>query len=571
MEKIRASRASRTFIRALSIIAAASFVASCGGGGGGSAAPTTTSSATAPPTSTFGLRVYNGHLVDSTGNPVQLRGVNVSGLEFVAIQGWDPSDPFGGGPGGDASTFVPAIKTWQANAIRLPLNEASWLGTTTIDTSGSVHVSDPGGNYRATVAATIAAANAAGMYVIVDLHWAAPGISAPMLQTQMADADNSIAFWTSFADTYKNNPAVVFELYNEPYLYGVTSTSDQWKALMTGATLSYFPATGNTGIYQNVFIVSLGSASGTFVAGETVTSGAASAVVNHWEPASGRLFIQAASGGPLLTASPFTKGAQITGGTSNATGTIANPSVGWSLAGMQQMINAIRGTGATNVILVGGVSYNNDLSGWSANKPNDPLGQMGATWHPYPPAQFVGAVTVAAGGSGYAVNDTITLPQPNTVYSPAQFTVTGVDASGAVTAVNITQSGSYLQTSLPANPVAQASTSGKGSGASFNLTFYNLGSTWSLPANWPTVTAIVASGVPVVMTEIGEHDAAGTVGSPFLQQLLPWADSHGISYLGWTWDVWQNADDVLIKDAAGTPTDGYGVYYHQHLLDPSGP
>jgi endoglucanase len=56
------------------------------------------------------------------------------------------------------------------------------------------------------------------------------------------------------------------------------------------------------------------------------------------------------------------------------------------------------------------------------------------------------------------------------------------------------------------------------------------------------------------------------VGAPFASNLLPWADQHGLSYTGWTWNAWQDNDDVLIKDTAGTPTDGYGVYTQAHYL-----
>jgi hypothetical protein len=69
----------------------------------------------------------------------------------------------------------------------------------------------------------------------------------------------------------------------------------------------------------------------------------------------------------------------------------------------------------------------------------------------------------------------------------------------------------------------------------------------------------------VILTETGDRNAPGTVGAPFMSKLLPWADKAGVSYLGWTWDVWQNGDFVLIKDKSGTPSDGYGVYFKQHL------
>ena len=77
---------------------------------------------------------------------------------------------------------------------------------------------------------------------------------------------------------------------------------------------------------------------------------------------------------------------------------------------------------------------------------------------------------------------------------------------------------------------------------------------------------VLSAGVPLVLTETGDHNASGTVGAPFVSKVLPWADQAGASYLGWAWDVWQDADNVLIKDAAGTPTDGYGVYFQKHLL-----
>lgn len=52
-------------------------------------------------------------------------------------------------------------------------------------------------------------------------------------------------------------------------------------------------------------------------------------------------------------------------------------------AGMQELVDAVRSTGATNVIMVGGVQYAATLSGWLANKPTDPLNNIAASWHIY--------------------------------------------------------------------------------------------------------------------------------------------------------------------------------------------
>ena len=68
----------------------------------------------------------------------------------------------------------------------------------------------------------------------------------------MANADHSIDFWKSVATTFKDNSSVMFELYNEPYFYGLTAPTDEWKALMNGATFAYFPATSGTSNYKNI-------------------------------------------------------------------------------------------------------------------------------------------------------------------------------------------------------------------------------------------------------------------------------------------------------------------------------
>lgn len=55
----------------------------------------------------------------------------------------------------------------------------------------------------------------------------------------------------------------------------------------------------------------------------------------------------------------------------------------YQAAGMQELVTAVRSTGATNVILLGGVEYSAGLSGWLSHKPTDPAGNLAAAWHIY--------------------------------------------------------------------------------------------------------------------------------------------------------------------------------------------
>jgi len=57
--------------------------------------------------------------------------------------------------------------------------------------------------------------------------------------------------------------------------------------------------------------------------------------------------------------------------------------VGFAVAGMQNLINTVRATGATNVLMLGGLAWSNDLSQWLANKPSDPQNNLVASVHIY--------------------------------------------------------------------------------------------------------------------------------------------------------------------------------------------
>jgi endoglucanase len=160
------------------------------------------------------LHVSGNKLVNSHGQQVVLHGVDRSGGEFACVQGigiWD-------GPMNQAS--VAAMKKWNINAVRIPLNEACWNGQT------YVQARYRGARYRRAVEAYVRLLNRNGLVAILDLHWTDGAYTGPssacssaqaVCQKPMPDAAQSIPFWTSVARTFEGNNSVIFDLFNEPY------------------------------------------------------------------------------------------------------------------------------------------------------------------------------------------------------------------------------------------------------------------------------------------------------------------------------------------------------------------
>jgi Cellulase (glycosyl hydrolase family 5)/Ricin-type beta-trefoil lectin domain len=241
------------------------------------------------------LQVSGSKLV-SNGSQVILHGVDRSGTEYMCVNG----DGFFDGPNDQAS--ITAIKSWGSavNAVRVPLNEDCWNGSSNVGSAYS------GANYINAIKSYVNLLNSNGLVAILDLHWTdgvytgnSSGCSSfnATCQKPMPDAAEAIPFWKSVASTFKGNDAVIFDLFNEPYASRATgSTTTGWQC---------------------------------------------------WE-----------SGGTC-------------------------PGIGYQVAGMQQMVNAVRSTGANNVLMLGGEEYSNDLSSWLQYEPSDPDHDLVASWHSY--------------------------------------------------------------------------------------------------------------------------------------------------------------------------------------------
>lgn len=152
-----------------------------------------------------GLHVIDNQLVDRQGHAVRLLGVNRSGAEYACVDGHEPL----AGPAGRQA--VAAMAAWRINAVRVPLNEHCWLGINGAPAGYSK------AHYRATIKRYVARLHRAGLYVVLDLHWNAPGGQRADGQQRMADRDHAPAFWSSVARTFRHDHAVAFDLYNEPH------------------------------------------------------------------------------------------------------------------------------------------------------------------------------------------------------------------------------------------------------------------------------------------------------------------------------------------------------------------
>ncbi len=146
------------------------------------------------------IHVVSNYLQNAKGEKVWLQGVSIASMEWSAA--------------GEniLKSINEAITNWNSNCIRLPIKEHFWFGKDQWQRDG-------GAAYRQLVDDAINLCAANGVYMVIDLH----RFRAP----QQVHAD----FWKIFAEKYKNHPAVLFEIYNEPH-------DISWDVLVNGGFVS---------------------------------------------------------------------------------------------------------------------------------------------------------------------------------------------------------------------------------------------------------------------------------------------------------------------------------------------
>lgn len=136
--------------------------------------------------------------VNEDGKKVLLRGVNIPGME------WDSS--------GDhmLEAVGVAIDVWKCNILRIPLSQDRWFGY-------APEQQDAGLFYRKTVEDIIEKAEAKMCYIWLDLHWNNLNHWGKYIGQHRMPDRASLLFWRDIAAIYKNHPAILFGLYNEPH------------------------------------------------------------------------------------------------------------------------------------------------------------------------------------------------------------------------------------------------------------------------------------------------------------------------------------------------------------------
>ena len=153
------------------------------------------------------LRTSGNRIIKSTtGEPVLLRGLNRSGLEYS-----DPDEQgFLSGASLSRNEIQFISQSWRCNIIRLPFNQDFVLHG---------HNGRTAEEYRQALDQVIYWASMFGAYTLLDLQWLDAeriyggnrNFVAPLPNMQ------SIELWSTLARRYRDEPAVLYDLFNEPH------------------------------------------------------------------------------------------------------------------------------------------------------------------------------------------------------------------------------------------------------------------------------------------------------------------------------------------------------------------
>ena len=154
-----------------------------------------------------GLGTSGNQIINlATLEPVILRGVNRSGLEYAGPD----EQGFLSGASLSRSEIQQIFREWRSNIIRLPFNQ-DFVIRGRLGWSGE--------EYQRALDQVISWASALGAYTLLDLQWLDADRTYGGDRNFVAPLPNleSVELWTTLARRYANEPAVLYDLFNEPH------------------------------------------------------------------------------------------------------------------------------------------------------------------------------------------------------------------------------------------------------------------------------------------------------------------------------------------------------------------
>jgi endoglucanase len=139
------------------------------------------------------LRVEGNKILDSSGKEIQLKGVNIADPEHLNVKNWERPNVSA------ESVITRAVKEFNANVIRIPVlpETDGYTGWT----------KDPETYFKKHLDPAVQTALSLGAYAIVDLHY---------VVNYLGKEKVTFDFWKYIAPRYKDNPYVIYEIFNEP-------------------------------------------------------------------------------------------------------------------------------------------------------------------------------------------------------------------------------------------------------------------------------------------------------------------------------------------------------------------
>ena len=191
-----------------------------------------------------GMPTVQGNIiVDGYGNPLILKGAHIQSVldrfhQYATTADWLAYRHL------NSATFDVMVNDWHMNTVRIATSDYAWqkwpYGGPTA--------------YMQTLQSIVAQANQAGLYVVLSMHEDLAG-GLPTGQKEPTGwalpTPFAVTYWQAVATTFKNNPMVMFDIYNEPHVNETALKLDEpgWNIWMHGGTITYTTPGGVTKNY----------------------------------------------------------------------------------------------------------------------------------------------------------------------------------------------------------------------------------------------------------------------------------------------------------------------------------